>query len=44
MIENIDTGLIIFFLGIIALQTERLRRDLCKLKVSAIKNHPDDFK
>lgn len=43
MIEYLDTGLIIFFLGIIALSTERMRRDVCQLKKIAWINHPEDM-
>ena len=44
MIEYLDTGLIIFFLGVMIINTERIRRELCMLKKVAYKNHPEDMK
>lgn len=43
MIEYIDSGIIIFFLGVIVITTERMRKDISKLKKVAYKNHPEDM-
>lgn len=44
IVDNLDTGLIIFFLGVIVVTTERMRREICLLKKVAWANHPDDMK
>lgn len=43
ILSHIDSGLIIFFLGLITISSERMRREICVLKKVAWINHPKDM-
>ncbi len=44
MIEYIETGVTLLFLGILIASVERLRSEVKKLNKVAWINHPDDMK